>query len=345
MDSGCRLRIKLSRRRALRLAAAGPLVLTRGLLAAGRSIDESGFVPVGGIEQWIAIQGQDVANPAVVYLHGGPAEAQSPFLKQFVPWERDFTIINWDQRGSGKTYGRNGPATPGMSTPDQAVATLAQDTRELAQYVCQRLSTRKVTLLGQSWGAVLGLHAVRQWPHLFQAFVGTGQPVSWPLSLENAERWARQQATASGDSATLQALDASQGLPSSDMRRIRAPNKYRMSASDLEYLKIQREFAGAPPFPDHGDVADWIAGFDFTGSKLGSEMWSFDVRQDGLEFRVPIYVIQGRDDHVVSFDAAKQFVAQVRAPRKAFTAIEGGHFACFTNSAEFLTALHRDLLA
>jgi hypothetical protein len=95
----------LWRRRALQLTGLGPLVLADCLEAAERPIDESGFVRIGGIDQWIAIQGRDIINPAIVHLHGGPAEAQSPFLNQFVPWERHFTVINWDQRGSGKTYG------------------------------------------------------------------------------------------------------------------------------------------------------------------------------------------------------------------------------------------------
>ncbi len=51
----------------------------------------------------------------ILFLHAGPAEAESPFLREFVPWERDFTVVNWDQRGSGKTYGKNGPVISSYS--------------------------------------------------------------------------------------------------------------------------------------------------------------------------------------------------------------------------------------
>src|SRR5215472_1513240 len=108
----------LDRRRLLQLAAAAPAFWTPGAtLAAGVAgpIDEQGFVRIGGIDQWIAIQGRNAAAPAILYLHGGPAEAQSPFLKTFAPWEQDFTVANWDQRGSGRTYGRGGPSTPDMT--------------------------------------------------------------------------------------------------------------------------------------------------------------------------------------------------------------------------------------
>lgn len=82
-----------------------------------RDIDESQYVQIGGIDQFISIRGDDRTNPVILFLHGGPANAQSPFLQEFEPWEKYFTVVNWDQRGSGKTYGKNGPATPGMDTP------------------------------------------------------------------------------------------------------------------------------------------------------------------------------------------------------------------------------------
>jgi hypothetical protein len=82
MDTSRRRRLELSRRRALELATLAPLVLAERVAVAGQAIDESGFVRVGSIEQWIAIRGQDIRKPAIVYLRGGSAKAQSPFLNQ-----------------------------------------------------------------------------------------------------------------------------------------------------------------------------------------------------------------------------------------------------------------------
>ena len=128
--------------------------------------------------------------------------------------------MNWDQRGSGRTYGKNGPSTPGMSTPEEALERVSQDVREVAEYAHRRLHTKKIILVGQSWGAELGLRVVKRWPELFHAFVGTGQPVSWHLKMESQERWAREQATAAGDQATLKALDDTASLPESDRRSL-----------------------------------------------------------------------------------------------------------------------------
>jgi fermentation-respiration switch protein FrsA (DUF1100 family) len=56
---------------------------------------------------------------------------------------------------------------------------------------------------------------------------------------------------------------------------------------------------------------------------------------------IPFFVIQGQDDHIVSFDAAKAYVDDLLAPKKAFIPIDGGHHACFTNAAAFVGALNK----
>lgn len=66
---------------------------------------------------------------------------------------------------------------------------------------------------------------------------------------------------------------------------------------------------------------------------------SWNPRKIALEFDLPFYVIQGRDDHVTSFQGAKDYVARIRAPRKAFIPIDGGHYACFTDPQEFVGTL------
>jgi pimeloyl-ACP methyl ester carboxylesterase len=329
-----------SRRREVTLALATLPILSASYADAGVfGIDESGFSKIGGIDQWISVQGRDTTKPVILYLHGGPAEAQSPFLKEFLPWQEDFTVVNWDQRGSGKTYGRNGASTPGMDTPESAVEQLTTDAIEVATTVSKRLAKRKIILVGQSWGTILGLHVVKRRPDLFHAFVGTGEFVNWARGLQELERLARIEAADAQDGETLKSLDQVAALAPTDMRRIGASAKYRMVRTDLEYLKIQRDFVGQPPVPTTGDVADWIAGGGFSLPKLLPAVFSFDAMTFAPELPVPFFVIQGQDDHVAPAVIARQYELRVRAPRKAFITIPGGHFACFTSPGEFTAAL------
>lgn len=328
----------VSRRAVMTLVAGGGLSLASGALAAGEGIDETGFVKIGGIDQWIAIQGQDRANPIILYLHGGPGEAQSPFLKDFVPWQRDFTVVNWDQRGAGKTYEKNGTATP-----DVTLDRLADDAVEIARYVLRKLGQKKLILVGQSFGAMLGLMVARRAPELFYAFVGTGQFVNTPLTTEWREKWARVQATATHDIAGLKALDAAARLPITSGKRMMASRKWLFGPPDQAYLKQQMEFAGDPAHPKPA-AAGWVKGYMFEAGKVGKESAAFDAMKDAATLPVPYILIEGREDHVTPFVPAKAYFDRVRSKGKVFVPIDGGHYACFTNTAGFLAALRKHVL-
>jgi pimeloyl-ACP methyl ester carboxylesterase len=141
-------------------------------ITAPNGIDEAAYVEIGGIEQWITIRGQDRNNPVLLFLHGGPGDATNPWgYAAFPTWLKYFTVVQWDQRGAGKTFGRNGAASASTITPDRMV----QDGIELVEWLKQKLHKEKIVLVGHSWGSVLGFFMVKARPDLFYAFVGTGQ--------------------------------------------------------------------------------------------------------------------------------------------------------------------------
>ncbi len=70
-------------------------------------IDEAAYIRIGGIEQWVTIRGQDRANPVILFAHGGPGDPTNPWaFRIFAPWEERFTVVQWDERGSGRTLAR-----------------------------------------------------------------------------------------------------------------------------------------------------------------------------------------------------------------------------------------------
>src|SRR5262245_34936946 len=92
-------------RRARQRRVAGALEIT-----SPNGIAEQRFVPIGGIDQWIQIRGEDRGNPVLLVLHGGPGWPNAVFTLPLRSWERDFTVVQWDHRGAGKTLGRTGKA-------------------------------------------------------------------------------------------------------------------------------------------------------------------------------------------------------------------------------------------
>ena len=298
------------------------------------ALDWEGFLPIGGIEQWISIRGESPANPVILYLHGGPGEALSPFPSTFDRWYREFTVVLWDQRGSGKTYGRN------RSSPeDMTLEQLTQDAIEIAEYALDRLNKDKLVLVGQSWGSMVGWKVALRNPELFHAYVGTGQSVSWARTVEGQEAYARARAQAADDEVALEAMDDAQGAPLYSFERTAPFRAWIMPPSDVKFIEMQRDYVGPEPIPQEGEVWDWVRGFAFSVETLAEEVLRFDAYEIGLDSTIPVVVIQGRDDHVTPYQAAQEFVRDIRAPTKRFVPIDGGHFAYYTNSEAFVAAL------
>jgi pimeloyl-ACP methyl ester carboxylesterase len=141
------------------------------------SIAEIRYLRLGGLDQWVMIRGQSVANPPLILLHGGPGLSETPFFRRFnAPLESAFTLVYWDQRGSGKSYDR------GIPRSSMTVEQFISDLDELVDAVCARLGQKRVTIFGHSWGSALGVLYAAWYPEKVAAYVGSGQIGDWPAA-------------------------------------------------------------------------------------------------------------------------------------------------------------------
>lgn len=77
-------------------------VAKRRTISSNEGIDSLDAVSIGGIKQWIQVRGENVSNPILLFIHGGPGIAFIPLSASFQdPWEKHFTVVEWDQRGAG----------------------------------------------------------------------------------------------------------------------------------------------------------------------------------------------------------------------------------------------------
>jgi len=146
-------------------------------------IDQAGFVRIGGIDQWIDIHGADRANPAILVVHGGPGESQMFQEAKYEPWQRSFTVVQWDQRGAGRTFARNG-----TSTPDVNLDRITRDGIEVAEHLRRTLARKKIIVFGHSWGSLVAVQMAQRRPDLFAAYVGSGQATTWKAHEESVKR-------------------------------------------------------------------------------------------------------------------------------------------------------------
>jgi proline iminopeptidase len=306
----------------------------------GQRVEEAGFVALGGIEQWVTIRGDDRSNPVLLHVHGGPGIAFSAFTAEFAAYEADFTVVQWDQRGAGCTFGRYG-----QDTPDLTLERITDDGIELAAYLQQRLPGASIVLLGHSFGSIVGVQMAHGAPERFAAYVGTAQFASFAATVDAQIAFIRER-VAPGDAASIAQLDELRALDSPPLQKFGAVNRLlptRAPASHVAFMQGLQSRAAAVMTPT--ELERWQTGRGASGPALIPQIAAVDLFATIKRLEVPFVVIQGRDDPITTTPLASAFFEHVEAPAKELAVIEGaGHFAHLTHSKEFLAALSRALV-
>jgi pimeloyl-ACP methyl ester carboxylesterase len=314
------------------------LILLAGSAHAQRAaqrIEEASFIRIGDIEQWVTIRSNDRRNPVLLLLHGGPGDVQSSLVSTYVPYEKDFVLAQWDQRGAGRTFAKNGAA--GV-TRERLIA----DGIGLAEQLRKRFPLSPLILFGHSWGSIIATGMVQRRPDLFAAYVGTGQVTAWAETVQFQFDFLKQRYKEKGDTAALAALEAI-GKP--DPKNVQQyfgfsrPIRQNMNASDTAWLtellnayRANGETEATLKAAGDGSIA--------SGRALIEASVATDFPATATSFRLPYYVIQGRYDLFAPTPLVEAYFNKVSAPKKRLIIIEdGGHFALATHQAEVIAAL------
>jgi pimeloyl-ACP methyl ester carboxylesterase len=298
------------------------------------AINESMYVHIGGIDQWLQIRGDDPANPVLLWLNGGPGLSTIPSTYLYAPWEHAFTVVMWDQRGEGKTFERSGESVAASMTIEQ----MASDGIEVAEFLESHLHKKNIILLGHSWGSILGIHMIMRRPDLFAAYVGTGQVINIHRQFEAGYPRLLKHASTN--------LEADRELrnigppPWKDAEAYKIVNKW---ADRLD--PPEKENAPVPP----ATVEQWRSryfqgGAEFSGRVLFDAIGREDMSSFATRFAVPVIFIQGSDDLLTTTSVVKSYFNQIAAPKKKFIELPGdGHLAIFRDPDAFLAQLVKNV--
>jgi pimeloyl-ACP methyl ester carboxylesterase len=302
-----------------------------------KGVDEASYVSIGGIEQWVTIRGEDRGNPVLLFLHGGPGDVTNPWsFAMFAPWETHFTVVQWDQRGAGRTLSKSGPTIGTTMTLDR----MTQDGIELTDYLCKHLGKRKVILVAHSFGTILGLRMIRQRPALFFAYVGTGQVADETQNYTAAYEALSKKARDSGNQRALDELKSIGPPPYANGQGYGVQRKWanRFEGAD-RFLYGTLGLALVAPGHSVQDLNDAIDGQMLSGDRLVPQTQSATMKDLGLKFAIPMFFFEGTEDFTTPTELARKYLDAIQAPRKDFVPISGGHFAVFMNSDQFLREL------
>jgi pimeloyl-ACP methyl ester carboxylesterase len=315
-------------------------------------IDSLEAVEIGGIRQWIEVRGQNVDNPILLFIHGGPGIAFIPLAGSFDgPWEQHFTVVQWDQRGAGKTYASNDKE---LQRRTMNVPRMEQDALEVVNYLRSQFHRKKIFVVGPSWGSVLGLWLAHEHPDLLYAYVGTGQVVNMEQNAETMYKEDLEQAESQHNEEAIKELESIAPYPpaiadlgktliaSKWAGRFLGPPQGRTGFTDVR--RILTDVISAPEY-SLADDAGFIKGQKFSGEILLPQIMKLDLSKMGTEYRVPIFFFEGRRDPYCLAGLVEEFSQTISAPHKEFVWFEhSGHFPFYEEKQKFADELFQRVL-
>ena len=297
------------------------------------SISELRKVEVNGEKLQIMIRGCDKDNPIILFVHGGPCWPEIPYVVKYQKeWEEKFTIVHYDQWGSGKSY---------QFFKDYSNISAKQHVEDLialTEYIVDYLEQEQVILIGHSYGTYIATMAAAQRPDLFRAYVGIGQvsnKCESELDSLNKCILAAENEGNTKDVTYLESLmdSVKSGEKSTPRKYVR---KYGFAAKNIDdNMDYLEGFLLRPEYNLLDTIRLYTATILYQDILL-EESANNPVSELVTEIDVPVYFLMGKYDGMTSPEAAKRYLDNLQCP-------QGKEFVLFEDSAHFPQSEEREL--
>jgi pimeloyl-ACP methyl ester carboxylesterase len=287
------------------------------------SVAEIGYCELGSVDQWVMIRGENLANPPLVHLHGGPGFSETRLFRHFnSDLEKRFTVVYWDQRGAGNSFDRTIPRS--SMTVEQFIADLG----DLVDTVCARVGQEQVVLHGHSWGSALGILYVSRYPQKVAAYIGTGQIGDWPAAESASYAYALAEARRRDNRRAVKALGAIGPPPYTASSVFKERTWLQVLDGQLTPKALWRfgRIALAGNESSVFDLPKQLRGFRFCMAAMWDEVSRIDLSVAAPELRTPVFFFLGRRDHWVPPETSLAYFDKLSAPSKELLWFEeSGH--------------------
>ena len=329
------------------LTEAATIIANARKILTPNGVERLQAVRIGDIDQWVSIRGRDTRNPLLLVINGGPGYVLMPeswWMSR--DWEEYFTVVHWDQRGTGKTLLINDPR---KLAPTMTLARSVADAEEMVGWLRREFGKQKVFVLAHSAGTYVGLQLALRHPDWLYAYIGVGQMADMPQSERRGWAFAMDAAHGSGNAEAIHQLQS--------MAPYFAPGH----PSPLKDLYLERKWVGyfgGVMVYRHGNDADSDLielSPDYTRDELrhiydGNEFSERFLLADLVDgdwsvtrtFGCPLFLFEGRHDYNANSEVAWEWFQKVQAPAKRFVWFENsGHMPMTEEPGKFLVSLVR----
>lgn len=294
-------------------------------------IDVKKKILIGGVKQRIHYLSNDLNNPVLLFLHGGPGVCnRHSIVKDHNDLLDTFTIVTWDQRGSGGSYF-------GVPKESLTISRMVDDAEELVEWCCKEFKKEKIFVIGGSWGSELGVLLSAKYPDKISAFFGFGQVVDIAKNEEISFEYTRNAALKAGDTEAVKRLDMVgppvEGQYKFGYKGMKMQRDLMMKYGGYSKKSGKDNYLDAfvkPVFLSGEYSALDLIGFLLGYKKVLKQMWPEIGKtcfpKTTTKFEIPIFVFDGRHDMNTPSVLVEDWFNMIEAPHKELIWFEeSGH--------------------
>ncbi|MEH6852249.1 alpha/beta hydrolase, partial [Bacillus pseudomycoides] len=276
-------------------------------------------VEINGSSHEIMIRGKVKDNPVIIFVHGGPGCSEIPYADKYQDLlENNFTVVNYDQRASGKSYHFF------EDYSNLSADLLVKDLLAMTDYISERFGKEKVILIGHSYGTYIGMQAAYKAPEKFEAYIGIGQMSDTVESEIDSLNYTINQAQNNGNTDDVLYLQGlTEKIKNGDTFTPRNyVNKYGGGSRLIDNpdgnnigMLFSNEY-------NLLDVIRYNYGVSYSQNSLLKEVLNKPLPTLVTKLEIPCYFIMGKYDYMTSSNAAKKYLDIVEADKKEFIPFE-----------------------
>jgi pimeloyl-ACP methyl ester carboxylesterase len=301
----------------------------------GEGINNEFLIPSDGVELYLKVRGQDITKPILLYLHGGPGEANGPLLFQAYAGpelEKHFIVAYLHQRHT-------------CMSPEAPVNTLTirqfvRDVDHIATFLKEEFQKDQIFLLGHSSGGLLGYLYLLEHQNNIEKFVSAAGAFACAPMEKNGYQTVLTLAEKTDNQEAIQKLKKIGPPPYETLQEAMTWRMLGMSLLEAMNESITKNLQMSKVMTITG-----IDNFDQTWQQksmvVAGAMWKelirIDIEDEVKHIDVPLLLIAGAKDIMVPFSILKRGYENYGGEKEYIIFENSNHFM-FINEPDLFVA-------
>ncbi|UCC40346.1 MAG: alpha/beta fold hydrolase [Candidatus Aminicenantes bacterium] len=292
--------------RAISMVICMTIIISNAVHAVEKNeaINKEFTVKSGGEDLYIKVQGKNINNPVLLFLHGGPGDHMGLLYFQAYAGpelEKHFVVGYLHQRGVCRSS-----SVPASSL---TIEHYLKDVDYVVAFLKEKFNKDKIFLLGHSFGGTLGNMYLLKHEDNIEKFISAGSAFSTISIDENGYKTVLQLAKKANNQRAVERLK-SLGLPPHETfqegmiwRMLGMNIVERMNEGILKNLHMSKVMSvtGIARIEP-----EWQRKSMAVGNAMWSELNTIDIEEKVKNISIPVLIIAGAKDIFVPFKLMKK---------------------------------------